>query len=106
MSPTTRHYLASFVAGVLLVAVTILTDQFSAHPDGVIDWRLLGFSILGGVILFARDYLKNNLGAFLEGVAPAQVQSAVAQGGAQVLVPPAAQKPLDTLGPTESPPAH
>lgn len=66
MSPTTRHYAISFTAGLLLSALGIATDQFIAHPDGNIDLRLFGVSVLGGVVLFVRDWLRNNTGAVLE----------------------------------------
>jgi hypothetical protein len=103
MTPTMRHYLISFFTGLALAALGVLVDQFSLHPDGNIDWRYLAFSLVGGVVLFARDWLRNNSGAILEGVAPAQVQSAVDQKGAAVLVPTPSKPILDTL---ESPPAH
>lgn len=102
MSPTLTHYLISFVAGLLLAVLGIATDQFAQHPDGNIDWRLFGFAVLGGAVLFARDWMRNNMGAFLENITPAQVQSAVAQQGSSVLVPPTTPKPFDTM---QNPPA-
>lgn len=95
MTPTIRHYLISFAAGLLMAVVGILAEQFTQHPDGNIDWRALGFAVLGGVILFARDWLRNNSNAFLENTLPGQVAINTEQ------------KPLDTLPtPIQSPQPH
>lgn len=71
LSPTQLHYLISFGTGALLAAITIVVDQLALHPDGDLDWRRLVFALLGGVVLFARDWIRTNTGAFLEPPAPA-----------------------------------
>lgn len=69
LSPTTRKYLISFSTGLVLTALTILAAQFAQHPDGNVNYLALGYSILGGIVLFARDWLTNNSGAWLENIA-------------------------------------
>jgi hypothetical protein len=64
LSPTQRSYLISFVAGAvgfgLLAALEIV-----AH-GGPLSWQPLVAAFSGGVVAFARDWLRNNSNARLE----------------------------------------
>lgn len=77
LSPTTRHYLITFVAGAALAGMGDALTLF-ANGQPLTSWQPFAAAFGGGVILFGRDYLHNNTGAFLEGTAPAVVASVAA----------------------------
>jgi peptidoglycan/LPS O-acetylase OafA/YrhL len=74
VTPTQRSYIISFVSGAFLAGVIAALDQFAT--TGKVDWQALAAAAAGGIVLFARDFLKNQSGARLEkpdaqvGIAP------------------------------------
>jgi hypothetical protein len=64
LSPTQRSYLISTVSFALLAAAIPVLDLLAAGQP--ITWQPVAAAAAGGLVGFARDYLKNSTGARLE----------------------------------------
>ena len=67
LSPTLKHYLISFVAGALLTGAAAGVDYLAQNQT--LDWRLAAAAVAGGMVMFARDWLRNNSNVVLENAA-------------------------------------
>jgi hypothetical protein len=65
MTPTQRSYLISFVSGAVLGAALPVLDLV-ARGEPITTWQPIATAAAGGLVLFLRDWLKNNAGARLE----------------------------------------
>jgi hypothetical protein len=88
MSPTSQHYLISFATGTAVVALSVAIETFS-RPLADFQPQVFLWSLGGGIALFARDWIRNNSGAFLEGTPPGQLAKIMPQ----IIDAPAPQTP-------------